>query len=1557
MLKRYHSNYQIRSKVIQQALERYRRRCSCSERQRKRIYDESRRILKKYVVMQSRVNVTKCRALYNNLLKRFRQMSKEGPDYICIICRLALFRDQVLVFVEGKYVEKGMSKKAKNLVKSYLPDNYETETNWICKSCSTKLRRKQMPCRAVVNDLEVCDIPPELKKLNNLEKHLIALRLPFMKIVNLCSGKISNRFAQKGTKGPLHCVPSDVQDTVTSLPRPVDKSMMVRLQLKRRLNYKAVWEEQMINPRDVREALFVLNKKHPGYKDIKINEINEHYLCSDNETMNVHEEESRVDLINIDEDREDVSIEDREILNEERLKRLALGDIEECQTNDEEMDEDEQDIRAKFNIGTDSCTQPADFNDVVVFDKDPYVVAPAEKNKLSSLLTDKSIEALAFPHLFPDGRGSFNEERVTKITWTEYCKARLFSCDSRFASDPSYIFFLQYLGDLKKAFSGINTAFRKKLAMSVGQSVDEMQMKLLIKKDMIYRYLQSVRGSPQYWQQRLKDLFGMTRQLGCPTFFITLSCADMRWKEFVDTFVRHAGEKIKDSYTFAEKAKFLRANPVLAARMFERRFKQFMNLFIKGGAWCLGNVKDWFSRIEMQFRGSPHAHMPTWVKDAPKYNGPSTDKKTREDIVKFCDKYITTRFPSSTEDAELHDIIKEVQIHSRTHSKSCLKYHNTLCRFGFPRPVARRTFICEPFKAENDTDKERVKKAKKVLMEMNAMMNKLEKEKILRWSDFDALLNQYSWTYADYEWSLTAVHRRPTMIHQREPNARWVNQYNEEMLRAWNANMDIQFILDPYACAKYLMSYTTKPEREMSLLLEATHKECREGNIAVREEMKKLTGTFFNHREVSVQEAIYRATGMPLTYSSRGFVFVPSHSNSCRLLKPHNVLMSMSENDTDIYMSNLADKYFDRPLDPEFNICMADFASQYEIVSLNRSVKNPKTPIKRLQKLPFSVKKRCNQTAIIRYPYFNRETDAENYFENLLALYLPIRSRQELIKPYQLFYEIGDLFDAQHQRMRKVKDIVCENRKKYEAHFDAAEEMESVFNDLSTKTKEDDWAEIVANKEKTSTLNDDLQNEENPDFDIVRKNTNKTTGIDLKQSCSSSDEMRPLLESMNEQQQEVFYRVREWCFRRLRNPDVEPIRLFITGGAGTGKSHLLKCLQHEATKIFSRKKHLEPDENIDEIHTLITAFTGAAAVNVGGVTIHSAFGINTQYDRRHDSLSCEKLNTYRCKLGSLKLLFVDEVSLIQTGLWGSMHSRLNQIMGTHSNSAIFGNVGIIAIGDFYQCTPVASPSIYSSMLWSDHFECVQLSINERQKNGGLFPEMLNRIRKVTKKVGITQEDREILEKCHQRYLNKEYHREALHLFAKNADVDAHNEKMINQICTDIRTFHEIDRKGNEIKPKKGRYGKMLHVPIRLAKDARIMITKNICVSDGLANGVTGRVVGFVEDNQQVSRVLIKCDSATAGRSHRSACLHCSHNGTICVARENDSNNRDDAQSNTSSGGKQQLPGLIFMGFIGFFNKSRDLYIYRDLLGFFNKSLYLFISRDLLGFFNEFRYLF
>ncbi|CAF3076780.1 unnamed protein product [Rotaria sp. Silwood2] len=255
----------------------------------------------------------------------------------------------------------------------------------------------------------------------------------------------------------------------------------------------------------------------------------------------------------------------------------------------------------------------------------------------------------------------------------------------------------------------------------------------------------------------------------------------------------------------------------------------------------------------MPLRGSSHSHMSISGEDILIYDGSQIDEETHEEIVKFCDKCIMTQFPLLDEDTELHNIVKEAQSHYRNHSKSCLKYHETLDRFEFPRSVARRTFICEPIEVDNDNDKQYTKK---------------KKEKMLSWSDFDTLPTKYNWNYEDYECVLRVVHTRTVIIHKREPNGRWINQYNEELLRVWKANMDIQFVLDTYASEKYLMSYTTKSEREKSLLFEGIHKEYREGNMSVREEMKKLTDTFFNHRQVSVQEAIYSMTKMSPTYSS-----------------------------------------------------------------------------------------------------------------------------------------------------------------------------------------------------------------------------------------------------------------------------------------------------------------------------------------------------------------------------------------------------------------------------------------------------------------------------------------------------------------------------------------------------------------------------------------------------------------------------------------------------------------------------------------------------------------
>ncbi|CAF1381464.1 unnamed protein product, partial [Didymodactylos carnosus] len=86
-----------------------------------------------------------------------------------------------------------------------------------------------------------------------------------------------------------------------------------------------------------------------------------------------------------------------------------------------------------------------------------------------------------------------------------------------------------------------------------------------------------VRGSPQYEQHVLKDLFGYIRQLNTSTFFVTLSCVDMFWKDYLNALAGHSMIGVKDEYTHAEKENLIRRNLVLAARLFsETIFVHFL---------------------------------------------------------------------------------------------------------------------------------------------------------------------------------------------------------------------------------------------------------------------------------------------------------------------------------------------------------------------------------------------------------------------------------------------------------------------------------------------------------------------------------------------------------------------------------------------------------------------------------------------------------------------------------------------------------------------------------------------------------------------------------------------------------------------------------------------------------------------------------------------------------------------------------------------------------------------------------------------------------------------
>ena len=185
---------------------------------------------------------------------------KLGPEFVCTCCHRMMYKQTVVPYNKSKYT------KASNklLEQVFCAEHNYTSSDvkqWVCKTCDGALTRG---LQAKANSLQLTPIPHELSGLNLLELRLISLRVPFMKMVALPSGK------QRCIHGPAVNVPSKI-DTIlcTVLPRLPSQS---ELKLKRILAYRGHYMYDYISPERVMNALRWLKANNPLYADIDINE-------------------------------------------------------------------------------------------------------------------------------------------------------------------------------------------------------------------------------------------------------------------------------------------------------------------------------------------------------------------------------------------------------------------------------------------------------------------------------------------------------------------------------------------------------------------------------------------------------------------------------------------------------------------------------------------------------------------------------------------------------------------------------------------------------------------------------------------------------------------------------------------------------------------------------------------------------------------------------------------------------------------------------------------------------------------------------------------------------------------------------------------------------------------------------------------------------------------------------------------------------------------------------------------------------------------------------------
>jgi ATP-dependent DNA helicase PIF1 len=137
--------------------------------------------------------------------------------------------------------------------------------------------------------------------------------------------------------------------------------------------------------------------------------------------------------------------------------------------------------------------------------------------------------------------------------------------------------------------------------------------------------------------------------------------------------------------------------------------------------------------------------------------------------------------------------------------------------------------------------------------------------------------------------------------------------------------------------------------------------------------------------------------------------------------------------------------------------------------------------------------------------------------------------------------------------------------------------------------------------------------------------------------------------------------------------------LFVTGRAGTGKSTLLKCLR-----------------DLLEHKMVVVAPTGLAAVNVGGQTIHSFFGLPPRLVRKDDIRRSRNAGIMR----KLKFLVVDEVSMVRSDLMWAIDQSLRVNRGKSREP--FGGVRLAMFGDLHQLPPVVNEGEMAAHLETEH---------------------------------------------------------------------------------------------------------------------------------------------------------------------------------------------------------------------------------------------------------------
>lgn len=294
--------------------------------------------------------------------------------------------------------------------------------------------------------------------------------------------------------------------------------------------------------------------------------------------------------------------------------------------------------------------------------------------------------------------------------------------------------------------------------------------------------------------------------------------------------------------------------------------------------------------------------------------------------------------------------------------------------------------------------------------------------------------------------------------------------------------------------------------------------------------------------------------------------------------------------------------------------------------------------------------------------------------------------------------------------------------------------------------------------------------------------------------------------------------------------------VFFTGSAGTGKSVLLReiiaCL---------RKRHAASPDRI-----AVTASTGLAACNIGGVTLHSFAGIGLGKDPVDALVRRVRKNKKTLQRWlRTRVLVVDELSMLDGDLFDKLEELARKL---RKNPAPFGGIQLVLTGDFFQLPPVPPASgqtarfCFEAQQWKKTVPHTIMLHHVFRQRDEEFVGMLNEMR-------LGALSRESIARFQKLARVPDYADGLVptELFPTRSEVDTANAARMRALQGNVRRFVATDSSRITDENVRASLFANFMAPgtLDLKENAQVMLIKNI--DDQLVNGSLGRVVGFMDE--------------------------------------------------------------------------------------------------------------